>query len=67
FRLSPGKNRKLFRKLGLRPGDIVTQVNGVTLDSPAKGLMVLTELSSAESISIVVKRGDQEVSIEKSF
>ncbi|MEE9351295.1 MAG: type II secretion system protein GspC, partial [Thiotrichaceae bacterium] len=42
FRLSPGKNRKLFRKLGLRPGDIVTQVNGVTLDSPAKGLMVLT-------------------------
>jgi len=67
FRLSPGKNRKLFRKLGLRPGDIVTQVNGVILDSPAKGLMVMNELTSADSISITVKRGDQEVSIEKPF
>ncbi|MEE9303702.1 MAG: type II secretion system protein GspC [Thiotrichaceae bacterium] len=67
YRLSPGKNRKMFRKLGLRPGDILTQVNGIVLDSPAKGLMVMTELSSAASIAITVKRGDQEVSIEKSF
>ncbi len=67
FRLSPGKNRKLFRKLGLRPGDVVTQVNGVQLDSPAKGLMIMNELSSAASIAIVVKRGDQEVTIEKAF
>ena len=67
FRLSPGKNRKLFRKLGLRPGDIVTEVNGVVLDSPAKGLMIMNELSSAASISITVKRGDQEVSIQKPF
>ncbi len=67
FRLSPGKNRKLFRKLGLRPGDIVMQVNGVQLDSPAKGLMIMNELSSAASISITLKRGDQEVTIEKAF
>ena len=67
FRLSPGKNRKLFRKLGLRPGDIVTQVNGVVLDSPAKGIMVMNELSSADSVAITVKRGDEEVSIEKPF
>ena len=67
FRLSPGKNRKLFRSLGLRPGDIVTQVNGIALTDPTKGLMVMNELSSASSISITVKRGDQEVTIEKQF
>ncbi len=67
YRLSPGKNRKMFRKLGLRPGDILTQVNGIVLNSPAKGLLVMTELSSAASISITVKRGDQEISIEKAF
>lgn len=67
FRLSPGKHRKLFRKLGLRPGDVVTQVNGVQLDSPAKGLMIMNELSSAASITLTLKRGDQEVTIEKAF
>ncbi len=67
FRLSPGKNRKLFRSLGLRPGDIVTQVNGIALTDPTKGLLVMNELSSASSIAITVKRGDQEVTIEKQF
>lgn len=67
FRLSPGKNRKLFRSLGLRPGDIVSQINGIALTDPTKGLLVMNELSSASSISITVKRGDQEVTIEKQF
>lgn len=67
FRLSPGKNRKLFRKLGLRPGDIVTQVNGVMLDSPAKGMVVMNELVAAPSITMTVKRNGQEVTITKDF
>jgi len=67
FRLSPGKNRALFRQLGLRPGDVVTSVNGIQLDSPAKGLSVMSELQGAESINLTVLRGGQEVSISKSF
>jgi general secretion pathway protein C len=67
FRLSPGKNRALFRQLGLRPGDVVTSVNGIQLDSPAKGISVMSELQGAESISLTVLRGGQEVSISKSF
>ncbi|MCK5905853.1 MAG: type II secretion system protein GspC [Gammaproteobacteria bacterium] len=67
FRLSPGKNRKLFRSLGLRPGDVVTQVNGITLSDPSKGLMVMNELQSATSISLTIKRADQMITIEKQF
>lgn len=67
FRLSPGKNRKLFRSLELRPGDVVTAVNGTVLDSPAKGLSMMSQLAGANSINITVRRGDQEVTINKSF
>lgn len=67
FRLSPGKNRKLFRSLDLRPGDVVTSVNGTVLDSPAKGISIMGQLAGASSINITVRRGDQEVTINKSF
>lgn len=67
FRLSPGKNRKLFRSLGLRPGDIVTSVNGTVIDSPSKGISIMGQLAGASSINFTVSRGDQEVTINKSF
>jgi len=67
FRLSPGKNRKAFRKLGLNPGDIVTQVNGIQLDTPAKGITLLGELADSSSLVVTVKRGDQEITITKNF
>lgn len=67
FRLSPGKNRALFRQLGLRPGDVVTSVNGIQLDSTSKGLGIMGELQGAESINMIIQRAGQEVSISKSF
>lgn len=67
FRLSPGKNRKLFRSLELRPGDIVTSVNGTVLDSPSKGISIMGQLAGASSINFTVRRGTQEVTINKSF
>ncbi|CAA6808953.1 MAG: Unknown protein [uncultured Thiotrichaceae bacterium] len=67
FRLSPGKNRKLFRSLELRPGDVVTSVNGTVLDSPSKGISIMGQLAGASSINFTVRRGNQEVTINKSF
>ncbi len=56
YRIAPGRDRTLLSKFGLRPGDIVTSVNGITLDSPANGLMVMQKLNSAESLSLEVER-----------
>ena len=67
FRIQPGTKRKLFTQLDFRPNDIITEVNGIVLDDPSKGAMVLGELAQAANVSVKVKRGDQELFIEHSF
>lgn len=56
YRISPGRDRQLLSKFGLRAGDVVTAVNGVHLDNPIKGLEVLQTLQSAGQMSIDVTR-----------
>ena len=67
LRIQPGSRRKLFRELGFRPNDIITEVNGIVIDDMSKGAMIIGELSQASSMSVKVKRGNQEISIDHSF
>lgn len=67
FRVQPGRERKLFRQLGFRPNDIITEVNGIVLNDASKGPMVLAELAQATDVSVTIKRGDQEIFIQHSF
>ena len=67
FRIQPGRERKLFRQLGFRPNDIITEVNGIVIDSAGKGAMVLGELAQATEISVTVLRGGQQIFIQHSF
>jgi len=67
LRIQPGSRRKLFRKLGFRPNDIITEVNGIVIDDMSKGAMIIGELSQASSLSVKVKRGNQVISIDHSF
>ncbi len=59
YRIYPGRNRELFKQAGLRPGDIVTSVNGVSLDDPSKSFQLLGDLSSAQQLSLQIERGGQ--------
>ena len=63
FRVRAGKHRRIFRQLGLRNGDIVKEVNGMKIDSPEKGIMLMSELSGASDLSITVLRGKREVQL----
>jgi general secretion pathway protein C len=56
FKLEPGRDPAFLSRYGLRPGDVVTAVNGVQLDSPAKGLSVMKDLATANSLNLVVER-----------
>ncbi|THB70174.1 MAG: type II secretion system protein GspC [Gammaproteobacteria bacterium] len=67
FRVSPGKNRNIFKSLGLKVGDIVTAVDGVQLDSPQKGFQVIEKLASASSINLTVKSGSTERVVTLNF
>ncbi len=48
FRIYPGKKPKLFRKAGLQPGDIVTSVNGIKLDTSANSAKAMKALHGAK-------------------
>lgn len=67
YRIYPGRDRAAFSAAGLRPGDLVTAVNGVQLDDPAKALQLLTDLSQAGQVNLVIERGGQPENISISF
>lgn len=56
YRVFPGADRGLMDKVGLQPGDVVTSVNGIELDSPLKGLEIMKNLSDASEVSVNVVR-----------
>lgn len=63
YRVYPGRERTVFGEAGLRPGDLVTAINGVELNDPARALQLLGELSQADSMALVVERGGQQQTI----
>ncbi len=63
FRLQAGRQRGALRDLGLKPGDIVTSINGVKIDAPAKGMKAMQALGKGASVSVTLLRGGQEVSL----
>jgi general secretion pathway protein C len=61
FRIFPGGRASIatFTQLGLRPGDLVTAVNGTQLDDVNRGNEILQTLSSAASATLTVQRNGQ--------
>lgn len=56
YELQPGRDARLMSRLGLQPGDVVTAVNGVELDNPAKALSVLRTLAQADRVRVDLRR-----------
>lgn len=56
YRISPGRDRQLLARFGLRSGDVVTAVNGVRLDNPMRGLEIMQNLQTASQMSLEVIR-----------
>jgi len=60
FRVYPGRDRMAFMRLGLRPGDQVTAINGTPLDDRDRGEQILHTLSSSSEAHVTVIRGGQQ-------
>jgi general secretion pathway protein C len=56
YRVNPKRDQQLFRQAGLQQGDVVTQVNGIALDDPAKIGQVISQLSNARRLELQIKR-----------
>jgi type II secretory pathway component PulC len=57
----------MFGQLGLQSGDVVTAVNGITIDRPDKGLLALQDLVKADQLSVTLLRNGSEITIEHSL
>lgn len=63
FRAYPGRNRAIFGKLGLKPGDLVTAINGTTLDDPQRSQEVFNTIQSSDHVTVTVERNGQKQDI----
>lgn len=59
YRIYPGRNRQLFAALGLRPGDLVTEINGMALNNPAQGMEIFRSLGTATQVTLTLERNGQ--------
>ncbi len=63
YSLSPSRNPDMFYQLGFQPGDVLTSVNGILIDSPNKGPEALQTLKDASEVTMVVKREGTEITL----
>jgi len=63
FRVNPGADASMFQVAGLQPGDIVTQINGVRLDSVDKGFDAMEQLAASDQVTLRVLRNGQEMTL----
>lgn len=64
YRLGPGKDRKLFGRVGLQRNDLVTAINGVALDDPTRAMALLNDLNSAKELTLTLQRGGQQIDLQ---
>jgi len=56
FRIYPGTNRAAFNGLGLRPGDLVTAIDGTPLDDPQRSQEVFSTIETSSQAVVTIER-----------
>ena len=56
YQINPGRDPALFTQLGLQANDVITMVNGIRLDNPARGLSILQALRQQPQVTVEVIR-----------
>lgn len=59
YRVYPGRNRQQFAALGLRPGDLIKDIDGQALTDPQQAMQIFQSLDSADQVSVTVERNGQ--------
>ncbi len=56
FRVYPGRDRRQFAALGLRPGDIIKDIDGQSLTDATRAMQIFQSLGTAEQVTVTVER-----------
>jgi len=64
FRVLPGRNRAAFEQTGLELNDVVTAIDGQSLDNLRAANQIYQEKRNATQASLTVLRGEEELTID---
>lgn len=56
YRVYPGRDRRQFSALGLRPGDLIKDIDGQSLTDPTQAMRIFQSLGNASQVSVTVER-----------
>ena len=62
WQISPGGNATLFNQLGLKPGDLVMAINGVSAEHRLSRIALLNELATADQLNLKILRKEKVLS-----
>ena len=63
YRVSPGRDAALFNDVGLQPGDIAVQLNGIDLSDPSSSAQLMQVMSDPQELNLTVERDGQQYDI----
>lgn len=63
FRVYPGRDRRQFAALGLRPGDIIKDIDGQALTDASQAMQIFQSLGTSEQVTVTVERNGQSESL----
>ena len=58
YRIDEVREDGVYDRFGIRDGDVIRSINGVSLGSPTAAAEVLTDLASAEVLEVDVEHPD---------
>jgi len=59
YRVYPGRNKRQFAALGLRPGDLIKDINGQELTDPTQAMQIFESLGTEDQVTVTVERNGQ--------
>jgi general secretion pathway protein C len=59
YRVYPGRDREAFSKLGLRPGDLIKDIDGQALNDPNQAMQIFETLGDSDQVSVTVERNGE--------
>ena len=60
FRVYPGRDKRQFAALGLRPQDLIKNINGQALTDPTQAMQIFETLGDQTQVTVTIERNGQD-------
>jgi len=67
YKIYPRGQQPLFDELGFKPGDLVTEINGISLNDSRQSLAAIQKLMKEKNLNITIQRNGEIINIQQSL